>query len=87
MIETNPMCELAKKLEIGMQMSEVEEILGPPSGLLSGSGVMGMCGSAAGARRAISSLIQQQYVIWRRPEGVYKLVFVANKLTNIYATP
>jgi len=81
------MSDLTNQLKIGMEMSEVEEILGPPSGRLGGGGISSLFGSGGGSRKAISSLIQQQYVIWRRPEGVYKLIFIADKLTNIYSTP
>ena len=81
------MSELSEKLRVGMKMSEVEGILGPPSNQLKGGTLVGMFGSVAGPANAISSISQRRYVVWRKPEGEYKLVFVGDELVDIYSTP
>lgn len=81
------MSELSQKLRVGMKMSEVKKMLGSPSSQLGGDSLFGMFGKVSGSAHAISSVSQRRYVIWRKPEGEYKLVFIGNKLTDIHSTP
>lgn len=81
------MSEKSEKLRVGMTMDEVCNILGPPSSQLGGGDLLGMFGSVSGSRSAISSASQRRYVVWRTPEGEYKLVFVGDQLVDIYSTP
>ena len=81
------MSELSDKLRVGMSMHEVEAILGPPSSQMGGGDLLGMFGKVSGSARAISSISQKRYVVWRRPEGEYQLVFVGDTLESIHSVP
>jgi hypothetical protein len=81
------MSELSQKLRVGMKMNEVEQILGPPWGQLGGGDILGMFGGVSGSARAISSMSQKRYVVWRKPDGEYRLVFVGDELVEICSTP
>ena len=81
------MSELSKKLRVGMTLDAVKEILGPPSSQLGGGDVLGMFANVSGSARAISSMSQKRYVVWRRPEGEYQLVFVGDTLESLHSVP
>lgn len=79
--------ELRHRIHAGMSLAEVEKLLGPPSSHLGGGALLGMFGSVSGSASAISSVSQRQFYVWRRPEGEWKLVFVGDKLTDVYSAP
>ena len=79
--------ELRHKIHVGMSLTEVERLLGPPSSSLGGGALLGMFGSVSGSASAISSVSQRQFYVWRRPEGEWKLVFVGDRLTDVHSTP
>jgi hypothetical protein len=81
------MSELSQKLRVGMTLAEAEAILGPPSSQMGGGDILGMFANVSGSARAISSMSRKRYIVWRRPEGEYQLVFVGNTLGSLHSTP
>ena len=81
------MSEWSDKLRVGMTLSEVQEILGPPSSQLGGGDLLGMFAQVSGSARAISSIGRKRYIVWRRPEGEYQLVFSGDTLDEVHSAP
>ncbi|HUW32068.1 MAG TPA: MoxR family ATPase [Planctomycetota bacterium] len=75
---------LRQRLHEGMARSEVEAILGPPSVCKSGREILSLFGNVSGD---IPSVAEQQFCLWQRPEGEWKLVFVNARLSKIVSTP
>jgi hypothetical protein len=82
---------LSQRLRVGMRIYEVENLLGSPSDQTSGANALrtlfGPGTSVGGSARAISSFSQQRFVVWRRPEGEYRLVFEGDTLIEIHSAP
>jgi len=78
---------LSQELHVGMTMGQVQGILGPPSAQLGGGALLGMFGNVSGSTRATSSISQRLFVLWQKPEGEFKLVFVGDKLAEIVSAP
>jgi len=82
---------IGKKLRVGMKMDEVQMLLGPPSAQNTGADAMrtlfGHGTSIGGSTESISSFNRQVFVIWRKPEGEYGLVFEGDRLVQIYRVP
>lgn len=81
------MTDSQQKLRVGMKLSDVEGILGPPSSQLGGGSLLALVGSVSASPSATSSVSHRRYVVWRKQEGEYKLVFVGDELVDIYSTP
>jgi hypothetical protein len=82
---------ISQLLVLGMPFQKIVEILGPPSGSIGGSDVIGKT-LAAGATisssaTAMNMMTQKTFVEWVRPEGRYKLVIENGKLSRIFSTP
>jgi len=74
-----------------MSMAEVVRLLGSPSDHTTGAKAMatlfGPGTSVGGSFDALSSFSQQRFVVWRRREGEYRLVFIGDRLVEIHGTP
>jgi len=64
-----------KRIQVGMTMPEVLEILGNPTSQTTGTSASGQKGPP------------KNYVVWDKPEGKYQLLFEADVLVQIYSKP
>ncbi len=78
---------LVKKLRVGMTMKELVDILGNPSGTNPGSEMLGPNVIFGGSQHELESLKRTLYAVWHRPEGVYMLVLLDNRLKEIHSAP
>ncbi len=72
--------EFKKKIREGMSLDEIIAVLGRPSSIIQGGSPLGRFGDVSGAPGALSSLSRNQYYVWRRPEGEWRLVFAGDRL-------
>ena len=82
------------KIRLGMTLDEVCAELGPPDATTLGSKLFGGEGKITGIFTSPTGLTDSRsrsfftkYCLWRRPEGIYALTFVHDKLTDIYQAP
>lgn len=66
-----------KKIQVGMTMPEVLEILGFPTSQT----------AATYQAQGVQKGPQRNYVVWDKPEGKYQLLFEADVLVQIYSKP
>jgi hypothetical protein len=75
------------ELKIGMPMEEVVRLLGKPDGTNPGSELLGGKGKIISVGGDLGELRKQLsktlYCVWRRPEGMYMLVFFDGRLAEI----
>jgi len=80
---------LAELLQVGMSLSEIIDILGPPTASMGGGQVVDITENIGDS---ISSSLRnmmsgKMFMEWDRPEGIYKLVIENNRLANIFTAP
>jgi len=88
-VETNTPIKPIDKLYIGMPINEIIQLLGEPSGVNPGTEMLedGPHGKVVASDEMRSELSKTMYYLWKRPEGVYALVIVNNKLARIHMKP
>jgi hypothetical protein len=85
----NNLGNLGDKLYIGMPLHEIISLLGEPSGVNLGSEMLqpGPRHTVVMSAKMRSELSKTKYYLWRRPEGIYALVLVNDKLARIHMKP
>jgi hypothetical protein len=83
-----------QRIHIGMTFDEVCASLGPPDGVNPGSEILGGAGEQAffttypgSITETRSKLFFTRFCVWRRPEGMYSLVFEHDKLARVSGAP
>lgn len=81
--------KLGDKLYEGMPIQEIISLLGTPSGVNPGEEMLqtGSGSSVVVSDGLRSELMKTMYYLWKRPEGIYALVIVNDKLPRIYMKP
>lgn len=78
---------MTEKLQVGMTMQELVQLLGQPYGTNPGSEVLRGVVGISSESEIRDQLSRTLYSMWRRPEGDYLLVLVDNRLAKIYSAP
>jgi hypothetical protein len=87
--ETSNPNKLSDKLYIGMPLNEIVQLLGEPNGVNPGTEMLenGPSGIVVVSDEERLELSKTIYCLWKRPEGMYALVIVNNKLERIHMKP
>jgi hypothetical protein len=83
---SNPIVE---KLRIGMTMQELVQLLGQPSNTNPGNEILGgqVTGISTSPGDMRDQLSRTLFAAWNRPEGIYMLTLVDDRLDHIYRAP
>lgn len=85
----NNAVKLGDKLYIGRPIHEIISLLGKPSGVNLGSEMLqpGPRHIVSMSDKMRSELSKTKYYLWKRPEGIYALVIINDKLARIHLKP
>ena len=81
--------KMGDRLYIGMPIQEIITLLGKPNGVNPGTEMLeaGPSSTVVASDEMRSELSKTMYYLWKRPEGMYALVIVNNKLARIHMQP
>jgi hypothetical protein len=81
--------KLGDRLYIGMRIQEIVSLLGSPTGINPGTEMLegSSCSKTVVSDKMRSELSKTMYYLWKRPEGMYALVIVDDKLAKVYVKP
>ncbi len=85
--QNNESVPMTRKLNIGMAIEEVVDLLGQPTARMDGDRFLGKFEVVAVSKEGLSSIKKMEFCLWKRPEGDYNLAFLAGKLTKIHSVP
>ena len=75
------------QLRVGMSFDQVVQVLGQPTGRLSGAELLSRFGSVTGSASRIASIKQDEFCLWHTQNGNYELIFKGGKLFEIRSAP